>query len=171
MIDTAFKLAQRFAPAITRRLAGEKAGAVAEQIVSIGGLITGRTDPAEIEAALEANSELAHAFRMQAAELDYNLELAYLEDTEKARAMRVRLAELGKTDWMMYGVGGIVVTGFVTVIISIIFMPELSGDQTNLLYSLAGTLGAAFMAVVGYFFGSSRGSAEKTRLMTDIKPR
>ena len=42
----------------------------------------------------------------------------------------------------------------------------LDAEQRYLVFSLAGLLGGMAGQVVGYFFGSSRGSAEKTRLMT-----
>ena len=51
MIDIALSLASRFAPNLVRRLAGEKAGDVAERLLSLGRTITGVQSPDEIEAA------------------------------------------------------------------------------------------------------------------------
>ncbi len=172
MMETiAMRLAAQFAPGLVRRLVGDRAGDVAQRILSLGGAITGTTDPEEIERRLEADAEKQHEFRMQAAALEVELEKAYLEDRENARSRELRMAELGRNDWLMYGVGGIVVLGFVCVIMAIMFMPDLSTAQLDLLQWLGGTLSAAFMAVVGYFYGSSRGSAEKTRLMSGPPPQ
>jgi hypothetical protein len=146
-------------------LAGDRAGDVAQQILSLGGAITGASDPDEIERRLQADTEKAHEFRMQAASLEVELEKAYLADVGDARDMRLKLAEMGKTDWMMYGVGGVVIIGFVVTVWSA-FFAELSPEQRYLVFSLAGLLGGMSQQVVSYFFGSSRGSAEKTRLMS-----
>ena len=166
MIDVALRIASQFAPGLVRRLAGDRAGDVAQQILSLGGTITGATDPEEIERRLQADTTKAHEFRMQAASLEVELEKAYLEDRADARAREARMAELGRNDWLMYAVGGIVVAGFISVVLSIMFMPDLNANQLDMLQWLGGGLQAAFMAVVGYFYGSSRGSAEKTRLMS-----
>lgn len=166
MIDRAILgLASRFAPGLARRLGGERAGDVVERVLGIGQALTGSRDPAEIEAALEADAAKAHEFRMQAAELDAELEQAYLADRQDARDMRLKLAELGRTDWMMYAVGGVVIAGFVATVLAA-FFASLTPEQRYMVFSLAGLLGGMAGQVVSYFFGSSRGSAEKTRLMT-----
>lgn len=165
MIEIARRIAAQFAPGLVRRLAGERAGEVAEQILTLGGVLTGATDPEEIERRLQADIQKAHEFRMRAAELEVQLETAYLEDRADARDMRLKLAELGRTDWMMYAVGGVVIAGFVATVLAA-FFADLTAEQRYMVFSLAGLLGGMAGQVVSYFFGSSRGSAEKTRLMT-----
>lgn len=169
MIDIALRIASQFAPGLVRRLAGDRAGDVAERILSLGGVITGATDPAEIERRLAEDAAKAHEFRMQAAELEVELEQAYLADRQDARDMRLKLAELGRTDWMMYAVGGVVIAGFVATVLAA-FFADLTPEQRYMVFSLAGLLGGMAGQVVSYFFGSSRGSAEKTRLMTGNAP-
>tara|TARA_R110002153_G_scaffold274298_2_gene448200 strand:+ start:21531 stop:22064 length:534 start_codon:yes stop_codon:yes gene_type:complete len=165
-ISLAISLASRFAPGLVRRLVGPGAGDVADQIFSMGRSITGATSPEEVAAALDANVEHAATFRAQAAELDADLEKAYLADRANARDMRLELAKMGKTDWMMYGVGGVVVVGFVATVLTAFLVTGLSESQQNLVFSLAGLLGAMSSQVVSYFFGSSRGSSNKTVLMS-----
>ncbi len=165
MIDLALTLSRRFAPHLVRRLAGPRAGAVAEQVLGLARTVTGASDPADIERQLTADVEKAHAFRVQAAELDAQLEQAYLADRQDARDMRLKLAEMGQTDWMMCGVGAIVVLGFVATVLAA-FFADLTEQQRYLVFSLAGLLGGMSSQVVSYFFGSSRGSTEKTRLMS-----
>ena len=166
MLDIALRLAAQFAPGLVRRLVGPRAGDVAEQIFNMGRSITGATSPEEIEAALSASVEHAAQFRSQAAQLDMELEQAYLADRQDARSMRLELAKMGRTDWMMYGVGGVVVIGFVSTVLTAFLVGGLSESQQNLVFSLAGLLGAMSSQVVSYFFGSSRGSSNKTMLMS-----
>lgn len=166
MIGIATNIARRFAPHLVRRIAGDRAGEIAQQVLDMAGGVVGSTDPAEIERRLEQDTELAHEFRLKAAELDAEIEQAYLADRQDARDMRLKLAELGRTDWMLYAVGGAVVTGFVVTVLSAFLVGELEENQRYLIFSLAGLLGGMAGQVVSYFFGSSRGSAEKTRLMS-----
>jgi len=166
MLDIALRLAAQFAPGLIRRLAGPRAGDVADQILNMGRAITGATTPEEVEAALNASVEHAAQFRSQAAQLDMELEQAYLADRQDARSMRLELAKMGRTDWMMYGVGGVVVIGFVSTVLTAFLVGGLSDSQQNLVFSLAGLLGAMSSQVVSYFFGSSRGSSNKTMLMS-----
>jgi hypothetical protein len=58
------------------------------------------------------------------------------------------------------------VIGLVVVVIAIFFVADLSAEQINLLNVLGGGLLAGFMSVVSFFFGSSRGSKEKTALLS-----
>ena len=166
MIDAALtRLAARFAPGLVRRLAGERAGEVAERLLSLGATLTGAQDPEEIERRLDADAQKAHEFRMEAARQEHAYDQALLADRQDVRGMRLKLAELGRTDWMMYAVGGLVLGGFVATVLAA-FFAVLDAEQRYLVFSLAGLLGGMAGQVVGYFFGSSRGSAEKTRLMT-----
>lgn len=163
-------LASEFAPSIVRRFAGDRAGSLAEALLGHGRRITGRETPEEIAAAMRDNAEFAHEFQMQAAALDVECERAYLADRQDARDMRLELARLGHTDWMMYAVGLIVVVGLVAVVLAIFITPDLSDAQLNLLNVLGGGLLAGFMSVVSYFFGSSRGSKEKNALLGAQQP-
>lgn len=165
MIGIALQIASQFAPGLVRRLVGDQAGDVAQQIIGLGRTITGVQDPEQIEAALAQSAEYAHEFRTQAASLEVQLEEAYLADRADARDMRLELARMGKTDWMMYAVGGVVVCGFVATVLTAFLVSDLTPEQRNLVFSLAGLLGAMSSQVVSYFFGSSRGSSQKTAMM------
>ena len=161
MIDIALRVASQFAPGLIRHLAGDRAGDIAQSILNLGRQVTGIDDPEEIQRMLQEDVTLAHDFRMRAVELELEEERAHLADRQGARDMRLELARLGRTDWMMYAVGLIVVLGLVAVVLAIFVTPDLSDEQLNLLNVLGGGLLAGFMAVVQYFFGSSRGSKNK----------
>ena len=65
-------------------------------------------------------------------------------------------------DIFMYVLGGIVVFSFVAITVLLIFRPELK-DSLNL---VIGAWLTAFGTVVGYFYGSSKGSADKNDLIS-----
>lgn len=67
-----------------------------------------------------------------------------------------------KKEWAMYILGALVTIGFFAVII--MFVAKGNGDsQAGLL--LIGCLIAAFTTVLQYFFGSSKSSADKTKML------
>lgn len=62
----------------------------------------------------------------------------------------------------------LVIVGFYAAVGSLFMFEPPPGAREPLLI-LVGSLAAAFGAVVGYFFGSSSGSAEKTALLSERK--
>lgn len=64
-------------------------------------------------------------------------------------------------DIYMYALGALIVTGFFTVLI-VIFKSEMPATNKDIGLLIIGALVAKFSDVVGYFFGSSKGSADKT---------
>jgi len=61
----------------------------------------------------------------------------------------------------MYVLGGLIVIGFFVTLVYLIFI----GGQESTINLIIGSLIGAFSAVVGYFYGSSKGSADKTELL------
>jgi len=64
----------------------------------------------------------------------------------------------------MYSLAALIVFGIFILVGLLIFktMPEANKD---LLILVIGNLMAAFISVISYFFGSSKGSSDKTELM------
>jgi len=62
----------------------------------------------------------------------------------------------------MYALGALIAIGFFVVMIYLIY----SGKYDNAVMLIIGALIGAFSTVVGYFFGSSKGSADKTELLS-----
>ena len=63
-----------------------------------------------------------------------------------------------------YILGGVIVVGFFLLLYFLIFsgVPETNKDLLNL---VVGALIGSFATVVGYFYGSSAGSAQKTEML------
>jgi NhaP-type Na+/H+ or K+/H+ antiporter len=65
-----------------------------------------------------------------------------------------------------YVLGAIIVLAFFGVLlVMILFSSELKGNDNQVLYSMVGILGTIAVMVATYFFGSSKGSADKTEMM------
>lgn len=65
----------------------------------------------------------------------------------------------------MYALGALVALGFFTITFYLIY----SGKYDDAVMLIIGALIGAFSTVVGYFFGSSKGSADKTELLNQPK--
>ena len=64
----------------------------------------------------------------------------------------------------MYVLGAVIVIGFY-VVLAIVFRTPIPNVNHDVVMLLIGALIAKFADVVGYFYGSSKGSADKTDLI------
>ena len=98
---------------------------------------------------------------MQRAEWDHAEKIAAIAQADVASA---RAREISVKDRipavLAYGITG----GFFTLLVLLIFRPIPVSNQ-ELLYVLLGALATSQAAIVGYYFGSSAGSAQKTDMM------
>jgi len=76
----------------------------------------------------------------------------------------VKLTAGKSRDIFMYVLGGLIVVAFFAVII-ILLTVSMPTTNENMLYILLGALVAKFGDVVSYFYGSSKGSSDKTELL------
>lgn len=65
---------------------------------------------------------------------------------------------------LTYILGGIITVGFFAIIGMLIFV-DISHNNADMLNLSIGALLSAFATVVGYFYGSSVGSKEKTEIL------
>lgn len=100
---------------------------------------------------------------------------AYLVDRQNARQREIEIVKAtGKKDINLYVLAWVIMGGFFGTIIGIIVLklmtPAVSLNNEPLLSLLLGSLSTDAGMVVGYFFGSSKGSAEKTNLLAQAQP-
>lgn len=109
------------------------------------------------------------------AQLNYNRELEQMKaDLENVKSAREREQEItkatGKKETTLYILAWIVVTGFFAsfILVVVIDMPSDDVSQTAI-SMLLGALISSYRDIMNYFFGSSKGSAEKTQLIATMK--
>lgn len=68
----------------------------------------------------------------------------------------------------MYVLAAIIVLGFFALLYILLYV-KVPADNQDILNIVVGALIGSFTAIVGYFFGSSAGSKEKTKLMSNPK--
>jgi len=114
------------------------------------------------------------ALKLRQSEMEYNLALnkqkldeqdAFLRDIQNARNMMVETTKAtGKRDVNLYALAWVIVVGFFSLTCLLIFR-DVPKDSNGVIFMLFGALVAGFGSVVGYFFGSSKSSADKTELI------
>ena len=160
------------APTVASWIMGDKAGVAAAKITGIAQDILGTSDAAGIERAISADPNLALQFRLaviqaeaDARRQEFDTLQAQLADVQSARNQTVELAKAGSAiAWGAPLVSVLITAGFFVMLYLVIQreIPEGSRDLANI---MLGSLGSSFTAVVGYWVGSSAGSAQKTAVL------
>lgn len=119
------------------------------------------------------------------ASMQYQLEMAtlgvketeiYLEDTKSARENQSRVQEAEHASWMAKNVHSILALGIVCLTFFMYWYVISSADRGNMLKPetkdiviyVLGALTTVSTQVASYFFGSSQGSADKSRALANI---
>jgi hypothetical protein len=155
---------------------GSLAGnAISSLLKSLG--LADNSTPDQVMTAIQADPNIA--LKLRQAEMDYQLAinkqkldetLAYIQDVQNARGMMVETTKAtGKRDTNLYVLSWVIVVGFFGLIALLFFVP-MPKDSNGVIVLLFGSLAAGFGSVIGYFFGSSKGSAEKTQLLAKAEP-
>jgi hypothetical protein len=163
------------APTVASWLMGDKTGAAVTKITGIAQDLLGTSDAAGIEKAIAADPNLALQFKMaiiqaeaDARRQEFDTLQAQLADVQSARNQTVKLAEAGSViAWGAPIISILITVGFFAMLYVVIRqeIPESSQTLANI---MLGSLGTSFTAVVGYWVGSSAGSAQKTNALEKL---
>ena len=152
-------------------LGGAAGNAISSLLKSLG--LAADAKPDQVLEAIKADPQAVIKLRM--AEMDYQLALnkqkleeqeMFLKDVQSARQREIETTKAtGKRDINQYVLAWVIVNGFFGLMALLIFR-ELPKDQNGVIFMLFGALAAGFGSIMNYYFGSSKGSAEKTQLLT-----
>lgn len=157
---------RKTAPHLAEALGGPLAGAAVEKLsrAIFGG---GEASEEEIEGALKSRSP-EHEVAVLRAENEFRIALrgAEVEDARIAASDRAdaRQRQRLMDDWTTSALGALIVLGFFIVLAAMVSRRLPAGAETEFSIML-GALATMTAAVVNYYFGSSAGSREKTRLL------
>ena len=167
------------APLLGSVIAGPAGGAVGGLVSSLFG---GEDDPDKLLSSMQSDPEamtklkeleMKHRERLEelnieAARVQLEESKAYLADTQSARQREASIVQAtGKKDVNLYILAWVVVGGFFILTGLMMLIPELESKSSNAMVNIMfGGLVSGFATVLGYFFGSSKSSAEKTQLLT-----
>lgn len=163
------------APTVASWIMGDKTGAAVSKITGIARDLLGTDDADGIERAIAADPNLALQFKLaviqaeaDARRQEYDTLQAQLADVQSARNQTVKLAEAGSAiAWGAPIISSIITIGFFAMLYLVI-RQEIPENSQTLANIMLGSLGTSFTAVVGYWVGSSAGSAQKTNALEKI---
>ena len=124
--------------------------------------------PIEVISNLIAGDpELTAEQKQQAQQLALEAYRLEIEDRKSARSREVELAKTGRSDWMMYLSGCTAMGVFVLMVIAVIW--QFPGVNSTLFHQLMGIIEGVSLTVFAYYFGTSKSSNEKTKLLSNLK--
>lgn len=174
------------APMIGTILGGPIGGAIGGIISLIGsafGLAPDETTPDAVSRMLQTDPQAAvklaeieanHKLELQKLILEQNRLIlaekqADLADTASARQREMEVVKsTGKVDVNLYLLAWTIVVGFFALT-GLLMYHKLPEGQTEVIYMLFGGLVTGFSTILGYFFGSSRGSLMKSQVIAGLK--
>ncbi|HKR04423.1 MAG TPA: hypothetical protein VJY62_07280 [Bacteroidia bacterium] len=90
-----------------------------------------------------------------------------MQDTANARAREIEIAKTGKQDYMMVITGCIGLATFIFMVIVIAFF-EIPPKNERLFDLLLGGVIGTTGSIFAYYFGSSKGSKDKTDILKEV---
>ncbi len=154
------------APSLARALGGPLAGAAVEQLSRAIFGDAAVDEEAIADALAAATPEQLLAIKKAGQDFEIALRQAALEELRIDAADRAsaRERQIKMNDWTPSVLGAFVILGFFAVLGFMVAKKLPVGAETEFSIML-GALATMTAAVVNYFFGSSAGSREKTRLI------
>lgn len=180
------KMIGKVAPILGTVLGGPAVGAATGGVVSlisgalgiepaeatpdvIGAMIQG--DPEALLKLKELEFRHKERFEELALEgdrLEIEKDKAYLADIQNSRTRQIDSERAtGKKDYSLYLLAYAITSGFFATLLALIIWPTLAATSPALLI-LLGSLGTGFGQVLGYFFGSSKSSSEKNKMIAGM---
>ena len=118
-----------------------------------------------VKRLISSDPEIPEADRLEYEKLSMEFEKDVFalesEDRKSARLREVEVAKTTKHDFLMYVVGGVVLLAFLLVVYASVFM-DVKGDTFVRTSTMVEQL---CIAIVFYYYGSSKSSADKTKLL------
>jgi hypothetical protein len=112
---------------------------------------SGKLDGAQVVAIQQAEMSL----KAQAQGLGLNFEKLAVDDRTSARSMQV-----ATKSWIVPGLAIFVTVGFFGLLAALILC-TIPKESQAIIYTMVGSLGAAWLSIINFFYGSSNGSQNK----------
>ena len=169
--DIAVKFAD-LAPALGAAIggpAGGAAGLAISALAKVFGLKADETTPEAVAGILATDSPetrlkiitAENDFKLRQREMEIDELKVVLGDIQSARTRQVETEKAtGHKDTNLYVLAWTIVVGFFLLLVFLLYV-TVPADQNGVVFMLFGALATGFGQVLQYFFGSSKGSADK----------
>lgn len=88
-----------------------------------------------------------------------------VDDRKSARLRETEYVKAGKTDWMMMILGFSMLASFLFSLVMLMFGFT---DDSPIVYHLLGIIEGAILAMMYYYWGSSKDSRKKTEMLSKV---
>jgi hypothetical protein len=139
---------------------GDPMGAIQDTIKTL----SGSKDPKAKEIITELDLKMAE-MELEFSKVELEETKAYLGDVQDARNREIELAKSGKKDWFQIVVGfmGISMLGFC---LYVLVFRDIPMNNKELFVHFIGIIEGVALSIFGYYFGTSKGSNDKTNLLS-----
>lgn len=151
-----------------------KASKVAPEVLNVAGkVLTGNIGGAvsEVGNILKAKGEndakaqeLYLEFQMHEKDFEKELYALEIEDRKSARSREVEIARIGKTDVLLYATGFTGLFSFIALVITVLLG---KAPDNAIFHQLIGLVEGVALTIFSYYFGTSKGSADKTKMLNE----
>lgn len=171
LITTAMGLAT-YAPQIIKWITGsDQAESAAGAVVDIARRVTGQNSGDIALSAIAADPGLALQFRQAVIASEADLDKAYLADRADARQRDTAITQAGRTNTRANFMVAMDAVGLIACLaVLALYSDRLSGEAVALISAVASIFGLCLRDAHQFEFGSSRGSQEKTELLSNAPP-
>jgi hypothetical protein len=165
----------KIAPTLATAIGGPLAGGAVAALEGVFGLKTDGTTSDKQEALVAAISGATpdQLLALKKADQDYAVQMETLgikrEELAGTDRDSARKREADVKDNTPKILAYAITIGFFSVLAALMFGKIPDGTK-EVLYIMLGTLGTAWTGVISYYFGSTSGSAEKTKLLAASTP-
>jgi hypothetical protein len=170
----------KVAPTLATAAGGPLAGSAVSMLEAALGVKPGSSDVAKRQdeiAAAVAGATPEQLLALKQADHDFQIKMTELgfADAEALAELNVRdrdsarQREIAVKDWTPRLLAAGVTLGFFTIL-GFLLLRSVPSASKDVLDIMLGSLGTAWVSIVAYYFGSSAGSSEKTKLLAKAQP-
>ena len=167
--DTITGVISKVAPTVATAILGPAGGAAVNGLCSILGINT-ESSPDEVETALQKATP-EQWLKIKEFELEYKkqevreAEIAK-EDRDSARNREIEIKKTGAKDYMPAFIAIVVSVAIIGAMISIMFFGKhINLQLKEVIVFMLGCIFGAFSSIVNYYFGTSKSSSDKTKMI------
>ncbi len=151
-----------------------KAALVVPDILDVGMDVLTGTNPLsaignklkEVSGESAAKKAIYEEFRMKEMEFEKDMFELRVRDRESARNREIEVRKTGKFDFL-YHLTGIIGLGVFVFLVYVIVFVEIPSENSKIFYHLLGIVEGVVLSIFAYFFGSSKGSKEKDKILSE----
>jgi hypothetical protein len=157
-----------FAPQIIKWITGsEHAASAAGTVVDIAREVTGQADGTAALSKITGDPALALQFRQAVMDKEADLDKAYFADRADARQRDTAITQSGRTNTRANFMVALDAIGLIVCLVVLaVYSDRLPGEAIALISTVASIFGLCLRDAHQFEFGSSRGSQEKTELLS-----